>query len=257
MQHSFIDKYSDRCSPIHSLDPRTKLICLLSFVVLVVTTPNAAIAAFGLFGALMLLTVLLSRIPLRYVLKRLALIVPFVLLTAAFLPFVHRSGSGPTGSLTIFGVTLDRSGLSLLQGVAMKSVLAVAAMIVLTASTRFPVLLQGMERLRVPRVLVMILSFMYRYIFVIVDETMRMQRAEASRSAGGHLRRRLKATAGMIGLLFIRTFERAERVYQSMDSRGFDGRVRTMHRLAFSVGDLCFGLLFLGGVLTVRIWGTA
>jgi len=257
MQHGFIDKYSARHSPIHSLDPRTKLICLLTFVVLVVTTPNRAVGAFGLFGMVILLTVILSRIPLRYVLKRLGLIVPFVLLTAAFLPLVHRPESGPGDSLIVWGVTIDRAGLLLVQGAAVKSALAVSAMIVLTASTRFPVLLQGMERLRAPKVLVMILSFMYRYIFVIIDEVMRMQRAEASRAAGGRTWRRVRAAGTMIGSLFIRTYERAERVYQSMNSRGFDGDICTMHRPALSTGDLLFVVLFLGGTITVRLWGAA
>lgn len=257
MQHSFIDKYSDRHSPIHSLDPRTKLICLLTFVVLVVTTPNGSLTTFGLFGALILPTIMLSRVPPIYILKRLCLIVPFVLFTAAFLPFIHRTGSGPGDTLTVWGISVDRAGLLVVQGAAIKSVLVVAAMIVLTASTKFPILLQGMERLRVPRVLVMILSFLYRYIFVIVDEAMRMQRAEASRSAGGRTRRRVRAIGGMIGLLFIRTYERAERVYQSMGGRGFDGDIRTMQRLAFTTGDLCFAVLFLGGIIAVRFSGAA
>jgi cobalt/nickel transport system permease protein len=257
MRHGFIDIYSDRRSPIHDLDPRTKLVCLSAFVVLVVTTPNTATTAFGFFGAMIFSVIALSRIPLLYVLKRLCLIIPFVLFTAVFLPFVHRTASGPAEQLTVWGVTLDRAGLLVLQGAAIKSTLAVAATIVLTASTRFPMLLQGLEGLRAPRMLIMILSFMYRYIFVIVDEAMRMQRAEASRSAGRHIRRRLRAAAGMVGLLFIRTYERAERVYQSMGSRGFDGDIRGMRRLAFSSGDLFFGCLFMGGLVAVRFWGAA
>lgn len=257
MQHSFIDKYSDRHSPVHSLDPRTKLICLLAFVVLIVTAPNGAMTMFGLFGAVILSTIMLSRIPPVYILKRLCLIIPFVLFTAAFLPFIHRTGSAPVNTLTVWGVSVDRAGLLVAQGAMIKSVLAVAAIIVLTASTRFPVLLQGMERLRVPRVLVMILSFLYRYLFVIVDEAMRMQRAEASRSAGGRTWRRVRAIGGMTGLLFIRTYERAERVYQSMGGRGFDGDIHTMQRPAFSTGDLFFGVLFLGGIIAVRFWGGA
>jgi cobalt/nickel transport system permease protein len=254
MQHSFIDKYSDIHSPIHRLDPRTKLVCLLAFVVLVVTTPNTAIAGFGLFAVMISLTLMLSKIPPLYILKRLCLIIPFVLFTAVFLPFVKRPLSDPAAALTIWGVAIDRQGLLLLRGVAIKSILAVSAMIVLTSSTTFPVLMRGMESLRVPKILIMILSFMYRYIFVIIDEAMRMQRAGTSRSAGGHRWRHIRAMSSLIGLLFIRAYERAERVYQSMGSRGFDGDIRTVNRLAFSTADLFFAVLFLGGIFAVRFW---
>jgi len=95
-----------------------------------------------------------------------------------------------------------------------------------------------------PRVMVMILSFMYRYIFVLVDEAMRMRQARDSRNFGGSRLWQMRTIGNMIGTLFIRSYERGERVYAAMLARGFDGQSRTLDRLNFRPTDACFGIAF-------------
>ncbi len=232
MKHGFLDKYSELDSVIHRLDPRTKMILGLAFILTVLGTPERAWCAFGFNLGLILLAGLLSRIPLRYLLTRSAAIVPFALLVTLFRVL-------PQG----------KEGLVAGMVVGFRAWLSAMALVLLSATTPFPLLLKGMEKLRMPPALVQILSFMYRYIFVLVDEAMRMERAWESRGAGSRWWASFRAMAGVVGVLFIRSYERAERVYQAMLARGFEGEVRTLNPLKFSARDLAFGtasLLCLG-----------
>lgn len=111
----------------------------------------------------------------------------------------------------------------LLRNILFKAYLSVLCMILLVNTTKFCDLLSGLEKLKFPRIITMILSFMYRYIFVIQDELMKMKQAKECRSISRAKRRDFKAYAFMLGVLFIRSFERAEAVYLAMCSRGFNG----------------------------------
>ncbi len=228
MKHGFLDKYSELDSLIHKLDPRTKLVLVMAFILTVVGIPERAWSILGFTSGLILLASLLSRIPLSYLLTRSAAIVPFALLVTLFRVI-------PQG----------KEGLMAGAVVGFKAWLSALALALLSATTPFPMLLKGLEKLKVPPVLVQILSFMYRYIFILVDEAMRMERAWESRGGGGKWWVSFKAMAGVFGVLFIRSYERAERVYQAMLARGFDGEVRTFNPLRFSTRDLVFGTISL------------
>jgi cobalt/nickel transport system permease protein len=127
-------------------------------------------------------------------------------------------------------------------------------MIILSSTTKFTMFLKGLECLKVPKVLIMILSFMYRYIFVLIDEAERLERAINMRYFGGYYLRQIKIFANIIGLLFIRAYERGERVYQSMVARGFDGKVRTLNTLKLRMTDILFSIVFLGILIIIKIW---
>lgn len=256
MHHDLIDRYSDRDSPIHRLDPRTKILCLLLFAIVVVTTPAQRAPCFFAYAVLMAFLVALSRLPIAYLLKRVCLVLPFVVLTAAFLPFRSDPGvSAPTGG--ILGRSLSGEGARLLASVTTKAVLAATALVLLASSTRLTTLLQGLGALRFPKTMLMILSFMVRYLFVAADQAMLMERARSSRFCGSGRLATLRVRSGMIGVLFVRSYERAERVYRSMVCRGFDGDARGMTRLRFAVADGLFAILFLGGLVAARWAGGA
>ncbi|MEW6226660.1 MAG: energy-coupling factor transporter transmembrane component T [Bacillota bacterium] len=144
--------------------------------------------------------------------------------------------------------------LIVLWNILVKSWLSALAMAVLTCTTRFPRLLKGLARLGMPRVMVVLLSFAYRYIFVFTDEAMRMKRAKDSRDCGGsdHRTYKLKIVGSMIANLFLRAYERGERVYLAMKSRGFDGEVRTLEDLRFASRDVFFLAIMLGLLCAVR-----
>ena len=238
MNHAFLDKYSNLKSLIHKLDPRTKIITFLLFIVFVITSSPTDYIQFLSYSAIILTVVFLSKVPLGYVFKRIIVIIPFVLLVAIFLPFANKGQEG----WIIFG------------NVMIKSILAVLATIMLSSTTKFHKLLKGFELLKFPKVLIMILSFMYRYVFILVDEAQRMERARDSRYFGGEYLRQIKIICNIIGLLFIRAYERGERVYQSMSARGFDGNIITMNKLKYTITDIYFYIIFTGIIMIIKIW---
>ena len=128
--------------------------------------------------------------------------------------------------------------------ILVKAWLSILSLILLTSTTKLSNLLKGLEQLRLPRVMVMILSFMYRYLFVLVDEVMRMRQARDSRNFGGGRLWQIRTIGNMIGTLFIRSYERGERVYAAMVARGFDGQTRTLESSSFRQLDAYFGISF-------------
>lgn len=244
MQHSFLDRYSNVDSFIHRLDPRTKLIATLVFILAVISTPPTGWQAFALYLVLMVGLLLFSRLPIFYVLKRSLLIMPLVLMIAIFIPFFKGGEVAGSYNIWLWQVSVTYSGLQVLWNVLIKAWLSILGLIWLTSTTGLASLLKGLEQLRMPRVMVMLLSFMYRYIFVLVDELMRMRQARDSRNFGGSRLWQLRTIGRMIGTLFIRSYERGEAVYAAMLSRGFDGHSRTLDRLRFRPADAGFGIGF-------------
>ena len=244
MKHSFIDQYSDLDSFIHNLDPRTKFITTLVFILAVISTPPTRWQVFALYLFLITTLLLLSKLPIIYVLKRSLVIMPFVLLIAIFIPFFKEGEVAGSYNIWLWQVSVTYSGLQVLWNVLIKAWLSILSLILLTSTTKLANLLKGLEQLRMPRVMVMILSFMYRYIFVLVDEVMRMRQARDSRNFGGKRLWLMRTIGNMIGTLFIRSYERGERVYAAMLARGFDGQSRTLDRLNFRRADAYFGIGF-------------
>jgi cobalt/nickel transport system permease protein len=237
MHHSFIDKYSDLKSPIHELDPGVKIIVFLVFIITLVLTPPSRLLQFEGFLAMMAAVAVLSRVPVSYILKRSLLVLPFVIFVALTIPFQHFNPNK-----NYFAV------------IFLKAWLSASALILLSSTTAFPDLLKGLEALKVPKLIVTLLSFMYRYIFVLTDEAMRMEAARDSRYFGGHYTRQLRVYSGMIGSLFIHTFERAERVYQCMAARGFTGKIKSLNRFEFSEYDVLFILFFAVSIVAIKIF---
>ena len=244
MKHSFLDQYSDRDSFIHRLDPRTKFVTTLLFILAVLLTPPDRWPAFGLYFALLATLLLLSRVPVSYVFKRSLVIIPFVLVIAIFVPFFKEGEVAGSYNIWLWQVSVTYNGLQVLWNILAKAWLSILSLILLTSTTKLANLLKGLEQLRMPRVMVMVLSFMYRYLFVLVDQVMRMKQARDSRNFGGQWLWQIRTIGNMIGTLFIRSYERGERVYAAMVARGFDGQSRTLDRLHFKPSDAYFGVSF-------------
>ena len=244
MKHSFLDRYSNLDSFIHRLDPRTKFIITLVFILAVISTPPIRWQVFALYFFFMAALLLLSKLPIFYVLKRSLVVMPFVLMIAIFIPFIKEGEVAGSYNIWLWQVSVTYTGLQVLWNVLIKAWLSILSLIWLTSTTKLPNLLKGLEQLGMPKVMVMILSFMYRYIFVVVDEVMRMRQARDSRDFGGKRLWQLRTIGNMIGTLFIRSYERGERVYAAMLARGFDGHSRTLDQLNFSQADAYFGISF-------------
>jgi cobalt/nickel transport system permease protein len=243
MRHSFLDQYSHLDSQVHRRDPRLKFLLSLLFIVAVVLTLAGSWLAFAAYFGILVSIFVISKLPLGYVLKRSLIILPFVLLLGIVNLFT-RPGM-ELSSLNIFGwhLGITDGGLVFIGTLLARSWLSVLALILLTSTTALPALLKGIERLGAPKVLVMIMSFMYRYLFLLMDEVLRMKNARDSRSVGSPSASfQAKTVGAMIGSLFIRSYERGERVYAAMAARGFEGHSRTFNELAFDRTDIVAGV---------------
>jgi cobalt/nickel transport system permease protein len=248
MHHSFIDKHSGLNSALHHRDPRIKIIVFLVIMISIIFTDPGSFTLFAVYGAMILTLMILSRIPLLFLFKRSLVVIPFVIVIAAFIPFFKKGQVIGGYSLGVLKLTVTYDGLMVLWNIFIKSYLCALCMIMLTGSTRFTDLLKGIEKLRCPALIVMVLSFMYRYVFVFEDELEMMRQAKTSRTVAGSRWFHLRTLANMLGSLFVRSYERGEAVYLAMCSRGFDGNIRTMDQLKLTVVDFVF-LLSVGAAL--------
>ena len=255
MKHSFIDQYSDLDSFIHRLDPRVKFFTSLAFIIAVMLTPGGSWKAFAFYLGIILSSVLISRVPLSYVLKRSVVIFPFVIMIGIFIPFFRQGEVAGSYNIWLWQLSVTYSGLFILANIVSKAWLCILSLIILSATTSVTDLLRGLSQLGLPRVLVLILSFMYRYIFVLVDEAMRLRQARESRNFGGSRLHHLKTLGNMIGTLFIRSYERGERVYMAMLSRGFDGEILTLRHFSLRKADVSFVMVVVGVlILSHLLW---
>jgi len=253
MHHAFIDKFSHLDSPIHRLDPRAKILSFLFFVLIVVLSANGDYTAFGLFFLLVFSVILLSRVPLVYVFKHSLVVIPFVGFVGLSLLF--KEGGAIAFSVPGFGFPVSSEGLRIFFSVLAKSWLSVLAMLTLVSTTRFPALLKGLEWFRVPALVLMVISFMYRYFFLINDEMMRMQAARDSRGAPSKLVENISSAGSMIGSLFVRSYERAESAFLAMCARGFDGEMKALCVFNPGVWDFVFIILFCSCALVIKLFG--
>ena len=209
-------------SPVHRLPAHCKLVALVAFVVGVVVTPVQQWWAFVVFAALIGAVVAVAHIPVAVVVRRSVVEVPFVVF-ALLLPFIA------TGERTdVLGLELSRAGLLGAANLLAKATLGVVAAIVLAATTTPRDLLGGLDRMRLPRMLVAILGFMIRYAGVVSGDLQHMRVARESRGFAGGRLRHLRAEAATVGSLFVRSYERGERVHQAMLARGYTGRMPSL-----------------------------
>lgn len=208
---------TQRCGPLHALAPEAKVLGAVAFVFAVAWTPGQQYWAFAVSATLVAGIAVVGRVPFGFMLRRLRLEIPFVAF-ALLLPVVGR---GPR--VDVVGLSLSEPGLHAGWNIVAKATLGVAVVAILSATTAVPELLAGLERLRVPRRLVAITGFMVRYGDVLAGELHRMRIARMSRGHDPRWLWQARAVAASVGTLFVRSYERGERVYLAMESRGFTG----------------------------------
>ena len=202
MRLSLLSPYSPGESVVHRLPAWTKLVAVAALVGTVVLVPLGAGVIYGAaFGALVAVAAL-SRVPARRLALRVLLLEPFVVGVAAL-------------SL------LQAGGVRIFVAMLAKSTIALLAMVLLAATTRFSDILAVLWRLRVPPILVTSLALMYRYLAVLLEEAARMARARRSRTYVDGRRAAWRASASVAAQVFVRSSERAERVYAAMVARGW------------------------------------
>jgi cobalt/nickel transport system permease protein len=233
MHFDLTDQYRPRASFIHHLDPRVKVVVVLGFVLAAGLMP---IGAWGGFAVLLLLALsasLASGLGLTFALRRSYIVLPFALVA---LPLLFTVPGEVIYQMPFSGWTITAQGLERFLSLMSRSWISIQAAILLTAATPFPDVLWALGALRVPHLLVATIGFMYRYFFVLADETARMLRARAARSAEVEGRGKPsplwqgRVAGHMVGNLFLRALERSERVHAAMLARGYTGRMPSLAR---------------------------
>ncbi|MET8141644.1 cobalt ECF transporter T component CbiQ [Sphaerisporangium sp. NPDC005288] len=213
---------------IHRLPPQCKLPAVAAFAVVVVATPREAFWAFGVYALLLAAVAAVARVPARFLLRRMVIEVPFVIFAVA-LPII-----GLGERVEVLGLSLSSAGLWSAWNILAKATLGVVASILLAATTEPRTMLLGAQRLRLPQTLVQIAMFMLRYMDVILDEMRRMRVAREARGFVARDVRHLPVIAKSAGALFIRSYERGERVHLAMLSRGYTGSMPVIDNLRAS-----------------------
>lgn len=232
-------------------DARVLLIATLVLVIAIVSTPLKSLWAFGAYAVLLLLGLLLGRVPARILLHRWSHLLLFILVVAIFLPF-HRAEPG-TLSYQLGALTVSQTGLERFYSVVLRSGLSALALVLLSTLAPLPRQLAALEQLRVPGLITMLLGFTFRYLEVLRDEARRMRRARDSRCWQGRWLWQARTIGEMLGTLFIRSYERAERIYHAMLARGYQSRSVGLRRTALRLPDWAFLALALLASVGIRV----
>jgi len=235
----YLDNLSYKDTFVHRLDPRVKLLVSFIFIMFVVSFPKYDLSGLIPFFIYPVFLLTAGDIPLRAIAKKVLFVSPFALFVGIFNPLLDTDVL-----LTLFGIPISGGWISFLS-IIVKFILTVSTALLLIAATSFLGLCEALERLKLPRIFVIQLLFLYRYLFVLLEETFRMLRAKDARSFGKR-GSEIKTFIRLISILLVRTVERAERIYQAMLSRGFRGEIKVLkrHRLRFQ--DLVFVVSSIG-----------
>ena len=256
MHVQVFDQYHFSQSRIHKLDPRVKVLVTVTYILSNAILPDGSWPAFALAWLVLLFANDQSNLGLGFTFKRSFVALPFVLVavSAIFSPLGEPLAEWNLGFFTLIPTDF---GLIRFLSILVRSWLSVQMAILLVATTQFPDLIHSFEHLRVPRVLTTIIAFLYRYLFILTNEIFRLLRARNSRSAGlpgvkqgGSILWRAKVAGSMAGQLFLRSYERSDRIYNAMISRGYTGHLRTlnphiMSRLDWFILTISFFILIL------------
>jgi len=202
MRTDGFDRLSGNDTPVHRLSPALKTAAAILFILAVTLTPGREGWVFAAAGALLLGAILAGRIPASFLLKRALLVEPMAVAMAG-LALLQPGGSARFGLMVV------------------RSTLCLTAVLVLSATTSFSDILAFFRRLGVPSILTTMAALMVRYIFVLGDELRRVRRARRSRTFRKGKARAWRSASAAAGHLFVRSTERAERIYQAMAARGW------------------------------------
>jgi cobalt/nickel transport system permease protein len=261
MHSDAFDRYHHGHSLIHRLDPRIKVLITVAYIVSNALLPDAAWIAFLVAYAFLLTINALSGLGIGFTFRRSFIALPFALVAITVLFSI------PGKALTSFhflmwNLTITDAGLLRFISIVIRSWLSVQMAILLVAVTEFPKVIHALNHLRVPTILTVIISLLYRYLFVLTDEVMRMMRARQARSAaatgvrsGGSVAWRAQIAGHMAGQLFLRSYERSDRIYNAMLSRGYKGELMTIHPHQYERRDLMLGAVSVLVLILIQVAG--
>jgi cobalt/nickel transport system permease protein len=242
----YLDTLSYRDTVIHRLDPRAKLLSTLGFIFTVVSFPKYEVAGLLPFFVFPVLLFTLGDIPVKFILKKVLLVSAFAFFIGIFNPLFDRQPM-----YIFFGIPVSGGWVSFLS-IMLKFFLTVTTALLLIATTSFPGICLALQRFGIPDIFISQLLFLYRYIFVMAEEVMKVVRARDMRSFGKS-GKGLAVFTAIVGTLFLRTVERAERIYQAMLSRGFSGTLYTTKQYGLTGADAVFLVITVAVLYLLRV----
>lgn len=253
MHHVQIDRLSFQDSPIHRLDGRVKLIATVIFSVCVISLPPVSVSILTCYIIWPFAIITIAHLPLKFVLKQLLIVSPFIAVFALSSIWYDRTpitvSFGPVQWQTTNGILRCFSIMG-------KFIVTMTALIALVATTRFADLLAAMSKLAVPKLLIMQLGFLHRYIFVLTEKAHRIIRARTGRTLRSlGAKQELKIAAAMIGTLCVSSIDSASRINIAMQARGFKGDLRTMTKMKTKTADWFYVaalIVFLATIYFIR-----
>ena len=225
MHHVVLEHWATGASPLHRRDARAKILALLAFLIVLGTTPSSATSRIVAYAIVVFAAVLTGGLPVAGVLGRACVVLPFSLTFAAISWLAGDSWRA----------------IALLE----KTYLSAAAVLVIAGTTPLPALLKGCESLGVPGVLVSVIQFLYRYLFVISEQAQHMRLAAACRAGlrkNGH-KTRWQAASGALGVLFAKSYIRADGIHHAMLARGYKGQLPVADPSRFKIADAMFAVI--------------
>jgi cobalt/nickel transport system permease protein len=214
-----IDIDSEQSTLWHRLAPRTRILCTLLFVFATALTPNGRWWTWAVYSLGLAVVVLVSQVTLPVLLRRVA--IEFTFIATVLLGTLFRSGGEVLWKWGWMQITTE--GVTVLGSVTLKALMSLLMLNLLVLTTSIPALLKALVELKTPPLLVAIFASMYRYVYVLIEEFSSMRRAATARNLTSGSPRQRQVIGNMIGSLFIRTYERGDRIHKAMLARGYTG----------------------------------
>jgi cobalt/nickel transport system permease protein len=243
----YMDTLASGNTSLHRLDPRAKLITTLVFISMVVSLGKYEISMMIPFVIYPLVMIISGGLPVGYLMKKIMLVSPFAIFLGIFNPFMDREILVQLGSIGISGGWISFFSIMIRFG------LTVSAALILISLTGFNAVCMALEKIGVPKPFVIQLLFLYRYLFVLIEEASRMVRARSLRlfDSGGI---GFKTFVSLVGQLLLRTLDRAQRIHLAMCCRGFDGHIRMNRSMSFGYNEILFILFWSLLFICFRIY---
>jgi len=232
----------------HRFDPRAKIIAFLFLIFSIVPLNDLKLVLIGFLVSILFL--IASKLPFHFVIQHLKGVSLFIIPFLVIMPFTVKGDE----IFSFYAIKVTYEGLRYGILVAVRAFSAVMLIFPMIATTRFETTIRALEKLKIPNILVQMLMFTYRYIFVFVDEFQRIWTAMESR--GFKLRTTLYALGTLgkaMGMLFVRSYERAERVYNAMRSRGYTGNPKTLVEFEIRTQDYLLSVFIIGFAVSLHI----
>lgn len=250
IEYPQIDRYAHLNSFIHELDPRAKIVSFLFLIFSVALVPSLKVALVGLAGSISLL--ILSKLPFDFVIQYLKWVVLFILFFMVIMPFSVEGKK----IFSFYSIKITHEGLTLGLLISIRAISAIILIFPMMGTTKFEESLKALYKLKFPNTLIQIIMFSYRYIFTFLEELQTILRAMQVRGfkPGTNLYT-LQVLGKALGMLFVRGYERAERVYQAMQSRGYSENSKILTDFKMNTRDYALASCIVGFGIFLQVIG--